>query len=60
MGLMSTCNTTYALKEEVEEAVELQHCLELHLAEAAIRVGLLMGIVMMSITIWPHPACTAF
>ena len=41
----------YFLKDEEEAVVELQHLLDLHLAEAAIRVGLLMGIVMMSTTI---------
>ena len=41
----------YALKEEGEEVEELQHLLELHLWEAAIRVGLLMDIVMISTTI---------
>ena len=39
----------YALKEG--EMVELQHLLKLQLAEAAIRDGLLMGIVMISTTI---------
>ena len=35
--------------------MELQHLLELHLAVAAISVGLLMGIVMMSTTILIAP-----
>ena len=39
-----------ALKKE-EVAEELQHLLELQLPELAIRVGLLMGIVMISTTI---------
>ena len=47
----NTAQNAYALKEEVEEAVELQHLLELQVAEAAIRIGLLMGTVMISITI---------
>ena len=42
----------YFLKDE-EAVVELQHLLDLHLAETAIRVGLLMGIVMMSTIILP-------
>ena len=41
-----------ALKKEEEGAVEeLQHLPELQLPELAIRVGLLMGIVMISTTI---------
>ena len=40
----------YFLNKE-EAVVELQHLLHLHLMKAAIRVGLLMGIVMMSTTI---------
>ena len=43
----NTAQNAYALKEEVE----LQHLLELQVAEAAIRVGLLMGIVMIATTI---------
>ena len=42
----------YFLNKE-EAVVELQHLLHLHLMKAAIRVGLLMGIVMMSTTIQP-------
>ena len=41
-----------ALKEEEEGVVEeLQHLPELQLVETALRVGLLMGIVMITITI---------
>ena len=39
-----------ALKEEQGVAEELQHLTELQLPELAIRVGLLMGFVMISIT----------
>ena len=42
----------YFLNKE-EAVVELQHLLHLHLMKAAIRVGLLMGIVMMSTIILP-------
>jgi hypothetical protein len=55
MSIQSGAQNAYALKEEVEEVVELQHLLELHLAAAAIRVGLLMGIVIMSTTILIAP-----
>ena len=42
----------YHFLKEVEEAVvELQHLLELHLAESAIRVGLVMGIAMILTTV---------
>ena len=51
MSIQDTAMNAYALKEVVEEAVELQHLLELQLPEAAFRVGLQMGIVMMSTTI---------
>ena len=40
-----------ALKEEEGVVEELQHLPELQLPELAIRVGLLMGIVMISTTI---------
>ena len=53
MLIQNTAVNAYALKEEVEEAVELQHLLELPLAEAAIRAGLEMGIAMIS-TIMHH------
>ena len=49
MSIQNTALNAYALKEEVEEAVELQYFLELQFS--AIRVGLLMGIVMISTTI---------
>ena len=42
-------HNAYALKEEVEEAVERQNLQELQLmAKGVIRVGLLMGIAMIS------------
>ena len=44
----NTAQNAYALKQEVEE---LQHLLELQVAEAAIRIGLLMGFVMITTTI---------
>ena len=44
-----------ALKKEGEEVEELQHLLELQLAEAAIKVRLLMGIVMILTTILNAP-----
>ena len=46
MSILNTAMNAYALKEEVEEAVELQ------LLKAAIRAGLVMGIVMISTTIF--------
>ena len=56
MLIHNTAIYVNALREE-EEAEDLQHLLELQylpelqLAEAAIKVGLLMGIVMISTTI---------
>ena len=48
MWIQSGAQNVYVLKEEEEGAVEeLQHLPELPLVEDAIRVGLLMGIVMM-------------
>ena len=54
VGLMSILNIAQyvnALKEEEGVVEELQHLPELQLPELAIRVGLLMGIVMISTTI---------
>ena len=51
MSIHNIAQHVYALKEEEGEVEELQHLLELQLPELAIRVGLLMGIVMISITI---------
>ena len=52
MSIHNTAQNAYALKEEEEGAVEeLQHLPELQLPELAIRVGLVMGIVMISTTI---------
>ena len=50
MSIPIIVQNAYALKE-VELAVEEQHLPELQLAEAAIRAGLVMGIVMISTTI---------
>jgi hypothetical protein len=52
-----TAQKAYALKEEVEEAMEQQQLLELQLAEAAIRAGLEMGIATIS-TVNNNLACT--
>ena len=49
MSIHTNVKNAYALKEEVEEAVELQYLLELQFS--ANLVGLLMGIVMISTTI---------
>jgi hypothetical protein len=51
MSIHNTAQNVYALKVEEGAMVELQHLLEVQLAEAAFRVGLLMGIVMISTTI---------
>ena len=54
MPIHNTAHNVNVLKEEGEEegaVEEVQHLLELQLPEAVIRVGLLMGIVMMSTTI---------
>ena len=51
MSIQIIAHYVNALKEEQEVAEELQHLTELQLPELAIRVGLLMGIVMISTTI---------
>ena len=55
MSIQNPAVNAYALKQEVEEAVELQHLLELQVAEAAIRAGLEMGIGTISTTIQTAP-----
>ena len=50
MSIQIIAQNAYALKEE-EEAVELQHLLELQVVEAAIRGGLEMGFAMILTTI---------
>ena len=51
MLIHNTAHYVNALKEEEGVVEELQHLPELQLPELAIRVGLVMGIVMISITI---------
>ena len=51
MSIHNTAQNANALEEEEGAVEELQHLLELYLVEAAIRVGLVMGIVMISTTI---------
>ena len=51
MSIHNTAQNAYALKEE-GAVEELQHLPELPLVKAAIRIGLVMGIVMISTTIW--------
>ena len=50
MSIQSGAQNAYALKEEVEEAVELQHLPVLQLVEAVI-ILLGMGIAIVSTTI---------
>ena len=47
MSIQNTAVNAYALKEVEVVVEEQQHLSELQLAEAAIRAGLVMGIVMM-------------
>ena len=51
MSIHNTAQNANALEEEEGAVEELQHLLELLLAKAAIRIGLVMGIVMISTTI---------
>ena len=46
MSIHNTAQNAYALKEVEVVVEEQQHLPELQLAEAAIRAGLVMGIVM--------------
>ena len=55
MSIQIIAQNAYALKEEEGAVEELQHLLELQLVEAAIRVGLVMGIVMILTTILIAP-----
>ena len=50
MSIHNTAQNANALEEEEGAVEELQHLLELRPSELAIRVGLLMGFVMISIT----------
>ena len=51
MLILNIAQYVNALKKEEGVVEELQHLPELQLPEVAIRVGLVMGIVMISITI---------
>ena len=52
MSIQIIAQYASALKQEVEGAVERQHLQLLQLVKTAIRVGLMMGIVMISTIIW--------